>query len=250
MITSKKIADYINEFLDVDKFKDIALNGLVVQNTRGVSRIGVTVDISIESINEAVRNNCDAILVHHGFFWGSPLAITSSHYERVKMLIENDIALLAYHLPLDANMEVGNNGVMTKRLGLIDVLPFGGYKGQLIGYKGILEKPLTNSEVIHKLGFPEKDVLSLDFGKTANETVAIVSGGAAHNFYDAVEDKIDLFITGDRDHTVYHLAKEVSQNIIFAGHYNTEIFGVKALAEHIEKVFGIGWIFMDIPTGL
>jgi dinuclear metal center YbgI/SA1388 family protein len=213
-----------------------------------IGKIGYAVDACQASFDQAVRENVDFLLVHHGLFWGAPLAVTGSHYMRLATLIKHDINLYAAHLPLDAHPEIGNNIQIAKALGLEEIEAFSAYKGQTIGYKGILKEPKTLKEIANRLGY-EKTVL-LPFGKEKIQTVGIVSGGASRNVSDALSDGLDLYITGEVEHESYHVALEGGINVLGGGHYVTEIYGVRALAEHLRERFGLEAVFIANPTGL
>ena len=250
-IMRSELVAYLNEYLQIESFlaSDSSLNGLVVGGEdKKIGKIGYAVDACQASFDQAVRENVDFLLVHHGLFWGAPLAVTGSHYMRLATLIKHDINLYAAHLPLDAHPEIGNNIQIAKALGLEKIEAFSAYKGQTIGYKGILKEPKTLKEIANRLGY-EKTVL-LPFGKEKIQTVGIVSGGASRNVSDALSDGLDLYITGEVEHESYHVALEGGINVLGGGHYVTEIYGVRALAEHLRERFGLEAVFIANPTGL
>lgn len=250
-IMRSELVAYLNEYLQIESFlaSDSSFNGLVVGGEdKKIGKIGYAVDACQASFDQAVRENVDFLLVHHGLFWGAPLAVTGSHYTRLATLIKHDINLYAAHLPLDAHPEIGNNIQIAKALGLEKIEAFSAYKGQTIGYKGILKEPQTLKEIANRLGY-EKTVL-LPFGKEKIQTVGIVSGGASRNISDALSDGLDLYITGEVEHESYHVALEGGINVLGGGHYVTEIYGVRALAEHLRERFGLEAVFIANPTGL
>ena len=250
-IMRSELVAYLNEYLQIESFlaSDSSLNGLVVGGEdKKIGKIGYAVDACQASFDQAVRENVDFLLVHHGLFWGAPLAVTGSHYMRLATLIKHDINLYAAHLPLDAHPEIGNNIQIAKALGLEEIEAFSAYKGQTIGYKGILKEPKTLKEIANRLGY-EKTVL-LPFGKEKIQMVGIVSGGASRNISDALSDGLDLYITGEVEHESYHVALEGGINVLGGGHYVTEIYGVRALAEHLRERFGLEAVFIANPTGL
>ena len=250
-IMRSELVAYLNEYLQIESFlaSDSSLNGLVVGGEdKKIGKIGYAVDACQASFDQAVRENVDFLLVHHGLFWGAPLAVTGFHYMRLATLIKHDINLYAAHLPLDAHPEIGNNIQIAKALGLEEIEAFSAYKGQTIGYKGILKEPKTLKEIANRLGY-EKTVL-LPFGKEKIQMVGIVSGGASRNISDALSDGLDLYITGEVEHESYHVALEGGINVLGGGHYVTEIYGVRALAEHLRERFGLEAVFIANPTGL
>jgi dinuclear metal center YbgI/SA1388 family protein len=166
-------------------------------------------------------------------------------------LLNNNIALYAAHLPLDQNPDIGNNAVLAKKLGIKNPVPFGVYHGRKIGYKGTLEKPLTIHEAAERISFASRPALSiLPFGKKLNESCAVISGGAAMEAAQAIEEGIDLYITGESAHSIYHSALEGKLNMIAGGHYSTEVWGARALMERCAAELGIETEFIDVPTGM
>jgi dinuclear metal center YbgI/SA1388 family protein len=244
----------IRQVLDLDGFggTDVALNGLqVTNNSQTVEKAAFSVDACLESIRRAAEWGADLLFVHHGLFWGKPLAVTGGHYQRLRALIQADLALYAVHLPLDMHPELGNNVGLARRIGLQQLEPFGEYKGTKIGFKGILPEAMNLEQLVRACcGNKEQGISVLPFGPADITSVGIVSGGAADEAIQAIEEKLDLFITGDADHTIYHHCLEGQINVIFGGHYLTETSGVMALAEKLQSETELGIRFFDIPTGL
>jgi dinuclear metal center YbgI/SA1388 family protein len=206
----------------------------------------------MDSFRLAARWGADMIFVHHGLFWGRNLRVQGAHYERLKFLIENKLALYAVHLPLDMHPEVGNNAGLAATLGLGEISPFGWYKGNAIGFKGRFSCPIPREEAAKRLfgNCATQPVKLLPFGKPAIETVGIISGGAPYEVSQAIEEKLDLYITGEAAHEIYHLCQEEGINVLFAGHYQTETWGVRLIAEKTHTDTGVETRFLDIPTGL
>ncbi len=231
---------------------DVALNGLQVANSREeVRRVALAVDACQQSIRLAVDWEADLLFVHHGLYWGRPVALTGSHYRRVRALLDADLALYAVHLPLDMHPELGNNVGLARRVGLLDLQPFGEYKGVKIGFKGHLAETKSLEQVSRMCcGGEERTARVLPFGPEKINTVGIVSGGAAEEALQAIDEKLDLFITGEASHTVYHQCLESRINVIFGGHYLTETSGVMQLGEKLESETELKTRFFDIPTGL
>jgi dinuclear metal center YbgI/SA1388 family protein len=231
---------------------DTALNGLQVANSSGeVRRVAFAVDACLETIRRAASWKADLLFVHHGLFWGKPLAVTGGHYQRLRELLAADLALYAVHLPLDMHPETGNNAGLARLLGLVDAEPFGEYHGVKIGVKGRLPAPRTLEQVQELCcAAGGKPLQVLPFGPELVQRVGIVSGGAADQVLQAIEEGLELFLTGDVSHTVYHYCLEAGINVIFGGHYQTEIWGVKLLAEKLAGEEGLETCFLDVPTGL
>lgn len=244
----------LREILAIDTMRgsDPSINGLQVERRNtDVCRVACAVDACMESFRRAADWNADMLCVHHGLFWGHESPVTGSHYERIRFLIDEDIALYAAHLPLDFHPTLGNNARMASALGLVGVRPFGNYHGTTIGVQGRLEEALEVNSICDRLFGGSRETLSvLPFGPEKVETVAIVSGGAPRLLEEAISRGIDLFITGDASHTVYHQALESATNVVFGGHYLTEIWGVKALGARLADEFGLEITFIDVPTGL
>jgi len=244
----------IRRWLAIDELAtaDIALNGLQVSNLKqDVKRVAFAVDACQESIRRAAEWGADLLFVHHGLFWGRPVAVTGSHFQRLRALIQADMALYAVHLPLDMHPQLGNNAGLAKRIDLEQLEPFGEYRGVKIGFKGTLRQSTTLEQVVRACsGGNEQGITILPFGPKSIRTVGIVSGGAAEEAEQAMAERLDLFITGDASHTVYHQCLEGGINVIFGGHYLTETSGVNQMAEKLGCETDLQTRFVDIPTGL
>lgn len=230
---------------------DSSLNGVQAGNLDAdIEKIGFAVDACIDTFERALREGADLVFVHHGLFWGPAAPLTGVLGDRVRFLMTHDIALYAAHLPLDQHPEWGNNALIADALELTDIEPFGEYKREKIGYKGRLKEPLPLGGIVEKLfGSWDARVQVLPFGSESNETVAVISGGGAREVSDAIRENLDCYITGESSHSVFHECKEAGINVVFGGHYLTEIYGVKALAELIHKELGVETFFIDVPTG-
>jgi dinuclear metal center YbgI/SA1388 family protein len=245
---------WVKTYLNIDEMvrMDSSLNGLQVgQEEAEIKKVAFAVDASLESFNRAVESGADLLFVHHGLYWGRVIPVTGDFYRRMEILIKNNLALYAAHLPLDMNEEFGNNAGLSRTLGLKEVEPFGDYKGIKIGFKGILDEELTRDEIIEKLfGGWDNTIKILPFGKERIKTVAIISGDAPFELLQAINENIDLYITGESSHVLYHTALEAGINVIFGGHYATEVYGVKLLAQKVAKELSLETVFIDVPTGL
>ncbi|MFP4705195.1 MAG: Nif3-like dinuclear metal center hexameric protein, partial [Spirochaetaceae bacterium] len=245
---------YFRSLLAIDAMreKDVSVNGLQVgRRTEQVERVAFAVDACMETFLRASEWEADMLCVHHGLFWGHEATITGRHYERIRHLIEADLALYAIHLPLDFHPTLGNNAQMAKALELQGVEPFGSYHGTKIGVLGHLPEPLDVGSVCDRLfGDPAEALSVLPFGVEEVRTVALVSGGAPKLVAEAIGRGVDLFITGDASHTVYHDALEAGINVVSGGHYRTETWGVQALADRLAEDTGMLTTFIDVPTGL
>lgn len=235
----------LDKLLNKDKFADDSINGIQVEGKRKVKKVATGVSASAALFNEALKWGADAIIVHHGILWcGMDIKIHSSLKERLKILLQNEISLLAYHLPLDAHPEIGNNAQIGKKLGLKKGIPFGEYKGNLIGFSFTCnfsaEKLL--GKIRELFGEP---INHIPCSKRRIRKIAIVSGGAQKEFFQVAGKDIDLFLTGEISEFVVELAKEIDCHFVSAGHYRTEKFGIMALTEKLNN-WGLVAKFFDI----
>jgi dinuclear metal center YbgI/SA1388 family protein len=252
--TTGKLDEFFRGLLDIDGLKeaDSSLNGLQVDNGGSeIKKIAFAVDAGLEVFKQAAAAGAGMLFVHHGLFWGTAERLQGSHRERIKFLLDNNIALYAVHLPLDQHPRLGNNAVLAELLGIEDPEPFGLYHGQKIGCKGNLKKSLTVDEAVKKISFMNRPPLGVfPFGKSESRSCAVISGGAAQEAFQALEEKVDLYVTGESSHTVYHHALEGRMNIIAGGHYSTEVWGVRRMMEECVKQLEADTVFIDVPTGL
>ncbi len=250
----EQLTAYLSERLELDKFValDSSLNGLQVGRPgKEVKRLAVAVDASLETFKRAAELECDALFAHHGLFWGKPLAITELHYERIATLLNNDIALIAAHLPLDVHAELGNNATMARLLELEEVEPFGYYHGIPIGFQGRFNQPKSPREIAQTLGLSSTTGLHImEFGPPKISTLGIVSGGAPNSLMEAIDLDLDAFLTGETSHTMYSYCKEAGKTMISGGHYATEVFGVKEVAKELSAKFSLETTFIEFPTAL
>jgi len=253
-LTTVKLDEFFKSVLDIDGFaaNDNSLNGIQVDNDGSpVKKIAFGVDAAMETFEQAAAAGAGMLFVHHGLFWGKPLRITGNLRQRIKFLLDHNICLYAVHLPLDQHPMFGNNAVLAQCLGLENIEPFGVYAGRKIGYKGTFPQPVSIDEAVKKISFKNRPPAGVfPFGKKEITSAAVVSGGGASNLRDAIEEGIDLFITGESYHGVYHDCLESKLNMIAGGHYSTEVWGVQAVMRHCISELGIDAEFIDIPTGL
>lgn len=245
------LVSYLDSYLKTNDIKDSSLNGLILENSGEVSKIGFAVDFNLSAIELGVKEKVDMIIFHHGPYWGNPLPIKGPLYKRLKTLMENDIAVYVSHLPLDIHPEVGNNAVAMTLLGFRDTEDFGEYHGIKLGKKFQLETPISFKELLsllsEKIGNP---ILYWEFGNEIIKSGAFASGDAVSLLPEAIEDKLDVLIVGEPRHYSYSLAKDSGINVVFMGHYQSETLGLKALADHLYSFFNIDTIFLPEPTGL
>ena len=246
-----EIVRYTGEFLSIADCADWpnALNGLQVDNSGKVTKIGAAVDASTRTFRAAAASGVDFLLVHHGLFWPGVQTITGPFRRQLSLLLERDMALYSAHLPLDVHPLVGNNAQLATSLGLENPEPFLELKGQLAGVKcrsAIMREELAR-RLQQSLG---GSVNVIAAGPTVTETIGVVTGGAGSEIYAAAREGVDTFITGEAPHWAAVAAEELGVNLFLGGHYATETFGVKALAAHLAERFGLPWEFIAAPTGL
>jgi len=244
-----EVVEYLNAYLKIADIEDRSNNGLQIQGADEIQTIGLAVDACLEAYQKAVSQKCQMLIVHHGLIWGGLTSITGAIYSQVKFAVLSDLNVYAAHLPLDAHDVCGNNIVLAKMLGLVDIKPFGLYKKNLIGFEGTLPKPLNAEQIGKTIQSNIGGKFSmLPFGKPENSRIAVVSGGGTDALDEAIDKGIDCFITGEGKHDNHHKALESRINVVYCGHYDTETVGVKALGGVLKKRFNVKPVFVDVPT--
>ena len=251
MPSLSEIVSYTDRFLRIREVGDWdnALNGLQIENSGRVTRIGAAVDVSTPVLTEAQKRDVDFLIVHHGLFWPGLQPIRGPLRRQLRIAFVNDIALYSAHLPLDIHPKIGNNAQLVGALGLKSPRPFLEEKGQPVGLK--VRASLPRNQIVRKLQKAlSGPVKVFDFGPKQTRVIGIVTGAAGSEIYRVADEKIDTFITGEAPHWAAVAAEELGVNLLLGGHYATEVFGVKALAAHLSKRFRVPWEFIDYPTGL
>ncbi len=253
MTTLPKLAQHIDKLLDVTQFEDYCVNGIQVEGRIEIRKVVTGVSISERLIHQAVKRKADAVIVHHGIFWKNsphPMKLTGFLGKRVKLLHQNDISLLGYHLPLDAHPEIGNNALIADSLGLQDItfVPIEGMT-QPIAAVGDLPKPMTmndfNAMANRNLNC---DGMGLELNSAEISRVFVLSGGGSGYFQDAEAVSADIVVTGELNEHVVRAAEECGLSLYAAGHYNSEKFGIQALGELLKKQFDLEVEFIDVPN--
>ena len=256
-MTSAALDNYFKKLLNIEEFAglDPSMNGIQVDNDgEEIGKIAFAVDAGLETMRRAA--GAGMLFVHHGLFWGkagSPLArrITGNHRRRLKFLLDHNICLYAVHLPLDQHPVLGNNAALAALLGLEKTEPFGLYHGRSIGYKGVFPEAVSIEDAVKRIGFMGRPPLGVyPFGVREIRSCGVVSGGAADSVRQAMEEGLDLFVTGETSHEVYHDCLEGNINMIAGGHYSTEVWGPRRMMEHCAAELQLDVEFIDIPTGL
>ena len=245
------IVQHCDRLLKTEQFTDWpgAVNGLQVENDGTITKLAAAVDASTATVRQAIDAGADLMIVHHGLFWGPSHPWIGKRYELMKLLLQNNLAVYSSHLPLDAHPKLGNNALLARAIGLRELKPFFIEKGQAIGLQGKLD--VTRRDLTRRLAQAlSNEPLTIPGGPEKCRKIGIVTGGAGDELKKAHDEGVDTFITGEGRHWTYALAEELGINVFYGGHYATETFGVKALAEDLSRKFDVPWEFIDHPTGL
>lgn len=240
------VVAHLNALLRVGEVKDYpnAVNGLQVESSGRVTRVAVAVDASESVLKQAVAVGADLLIVHHGLFWSGLAPVTGPAYRKLHLAMNNDLAIYSVHLPLDVHPRLGNNVLLARALGLRKTAGFLDIGVQATGnwaLEVLIEKleRAVSAPVHFAPGGPERV-----------RRLGIITGGAGGEIARAAAAGVDTFVTGEGAHWTFPMAEELGVNLIYAGHYATETFGVKALGGELLRKFGLPWEFLDHPTGL
>lgn len=250
MVHRDRLVSYLSDYLKVSEIKDPSDNGLQVEGAEEVSKVTFAVDACMEAFQKTLAAKAQMLVAHHGLFWGEPRMLRGVHRQRVAFLLRHHISLYAVHLPLDVHPVVGHNVQLAQLLGLKVTKTFGDYNGVLIGVLAESNQKMTLDRIVQTL--EEKlgtRMTVLNYGPQQIKRVGIISGGAASMAEQAAREGVDLFLTGEPSHSAFHQVAERGLNVVYGGHYATETLGLKALAKHLEKKFGLATEFLSIPTG-
>jgi dinuclear metal center YbgI/SA1388 family protein len=256
--SAAEIVAELDRILEPQRFDDYGPNGLQVPGANEVTTLATGVSANVELFELATAEQAQLLLVHHGLFWGSgPGPIDATLKRRLELLFDADIGLAAYHLPLDAHAEYGNNALLARALGATNLQPFALHHGEPIGFLATLRDAAgadPNDGIPADALFTRvreataRDPLVFDAGPPRIRTIAIVSGAGSDYLADAAAAGADALLTGEPAERVMASAREAGLHFIAAGHYATETFGVKALGEHVAERFGIRHVFLDVPN--
>lgn len=243
----EELVNYLDGLLMPGKFRDYCPNGLQVEGRSEIGRIVAGVTASQALLDAAVDHQADAILVHHGYFWkGEDGRVTGIRRKRLATLLANDINLLAYHLPLDAHPELGNNAQLASRLGWI---PDGRFGEQDIAWLGTLAEPCDLTALAAKVALVlGREPMVVGDGGRPIRRIAWCSGGAQGYFEQAIALGVDAFLSGEISEQTVHLARESGVAYLAAGHHATERYGVQALAGHLAQRFALSCSFIDLDN--
>ena len=248
-MTRTELTQYLADFLHVSAFKDYAPNGLQIEGKDEIRTIVTGVTACQALIDEAIRLNADAILVHHGFFWNNePEVITGMKQRRIKALLKHDINLFGYHLPLDAHPMLGNNATLGRQLGIVDAEAIEEVAQGLL-WRGKLDLAVSASEFSHTLEEAlGRTPLHIGDGDAKIQHLAWCTGGAQDYIDVAASLGVDAFISGEVSERTFHSAVEQGIHYFAAGHHATERFGIQALGRHLAREFDLVHHFVDITN--
>jgi dinuclear metal center YbgI/SA1388 family protein len=245
MAATAEIIAYLDELLDPAAFDDLGPNGLQVPGRTEVRRVVTGVTAQRALAERAAEEDADLVLVHHGLFWSfNPVGLTPLLAGRLRPLFKHDIALAAYHLPLDAHPEHGNNALLAHALGATSHEPFTD-----VGRGATFAEPVPAGDLFARVAdVCGREPLVFDDGPAYVRRLAVISGGAAGRLPQAIAEGYDAFLTGEPKENVMADAREAGIHFIGAGHYATETFGVRRLGELLAARFGVEHIWVDLPN--
>jgi dinuclear metal center YbgI/SA1388 family protein len=255
--TLDQIATHLDTLLRTRQVPDYpgALNGVQVEHDGPVRRCAVAVDASLLTIRGAIDAGANLLLVHHGLFWSGAQALTGRFYQRARLLLEHDVAVYSSHLPLDLHPSLGNNVLLARALGLEPSAGFATFQTVSVGMMGISD--LETAAVIEKADAIARResgsvvaVGDTPGRRTRRWAICTGAGASSDTMREAAVAGVDTLIVGEGPHHTAVEAQELGIAVIYAGHYATEVFGVRALGEELRRTFGLPWSFISAPTGL
>jgi dinuclear metal center YbgI/SA1388 family protein len=238
---------YLDQYLDVAKFRDYCPNGLQVEGSERVERIVTGVTASADLLSAAIDAHADAVIVHHGYFWrGEDPRIVGTRTRRIRLILEHDLNLYAFHLPLDAHPEVGNNVSLARVLGF-EIEARAGEQDLI--FHGRPDVPLTLAALAQRVEQRlERKPLVIGDPARRLTRIAWCTGAAQGHIEEAARIGVDAYVTGEVSEQTVHFARESGVAFVCAGHHATERYGVQALGAHLAGRFGIDHRFIDIPN--
>ncbi len=251
MANLDEIIEFLEKELNTSEIPDYgaAHNGLQLQNQGEVTKIAAAVDASLPVIEKAIAAGVDLLIVHHGLFWQGVQSMTGPFYQKIKLAMDHGLAIYSSHIPLDVHPEWGNAVLLAEGLGFKETTPFFPWKGISLGRQVTSE--LTLGELREKLScLLGGEVFSQGDGGAKAGRIGIITGGAGSEIGAIANQGIRTFITGEGPHWTSPLAEELGVNLLYGGHYATETFGVRRVAEEIVIKFSVSSVFLDHPTGL
>tara|TARA_Y200000002_G_scaffold363676_1_gene351961 strand:+ start:157 stop:912 length:756 start_codon:yes stop_codon:yes gene_type:complete len=246
MVKTEDIVNFCNQRTNLGEIEDFpgSHNGLQVGNSGEIKKIGASVDAGLIPFTKAIDLQIDFLITHHGLFWNPPIPITGSAYKKIKLCLDNNLAVYGSHLPLDCHPEIGNNSILAKKLGLEPFAKFLPFKGTDIGL--ITKNNQKRSQIREKLKtlFP-KGFSTMEFGSDQPEKIAILTGSGQSGVDHIIDNGADTLITGELKQHHFNIAQELKLNLFACGHYATETFGVNALAQEAANKFDLSYEFVS-----
>ena len=253
----ERIASHLDTLLRVHEVPDYpgAMNGIQVEHRGPVTRCAVAVDASLDTIQQAADAGANLLIVHHGLFWGGAQPLRGRTYRRYKALLDRDIAVYSAHLPLDLHPTLGNNHLLARELGLSPSAGFARFQSIEVGVMGnadVATSELASSleRISHAFGGRLNAVGVQPGRRTRKWAICTGAGASSDSLREAAAAGVDTLVTGEGPHHTGIEGPEMGIAILYAGHYATETFGVRALGAELEREFGLPWSFLDAPTGL
>jgi len=251
------IAQHLDSVLRTAEIPDYpgAMNGVQVEHNGPVMRCAVAVDASLRTIDGAIENGANLLIVHHGLFWGGSQPLRGRIFERIRRLLANDVAVYASHLPLDVHPTLGNNALFARELGLTPSGGFARFQNISVGVMGECEMPTAllverAQSLARREGGQLTTVGVTEQRITRRWAICTGAGASSDTLREAADAGVDTLIVGEGPHHTGVDAPELGIAVLYAGHYATETFGVRALGQEVERTFGIPWNFVAAPTGL
>jgi dinuclear metal center YbgI/SA1388 family protein len=246
-----KILAHLESLLEPTAYDDYGPNGLQVPGRESIETIVTGVSANAELFERARDQQADLVLVHHGLFWaGPPRPLDRAAKRRLQLLFDADMALAAYHLPLDGHLRHGNNALLAAAIGCETWDPFGAHERATIGVAGRLPGDGIGPEdlIARVRDATDREPLAFTAGPDRVRTVGIVSGAGADYLEEAIAAGLDAFVTGEPIERVMGRAREAGVHFLGAGHYATETFGVRRLGDLLATEFGVRHVFVDVPN--
>jgi dinuclear metal center YbgI/SA1388 family protein len=245
-----EIVGFCDELLEIDGWEDFGPNGMQVPGTENVELVVTGVDANLALFQEAEAAGADLVMTHHGTLWDSGTrALNEPLAARLKVLLGAGITMCAYHLPLDAHPEIGNNALICDRLAIGNREPFGSFKGNPIGFCGELAEAVSAEQLIANVEeMTGRDAMYFPGGPAEVSRIGVVSGGGGDTLDEAGSRGLHALITGEPEEPSPADAREHGIHFIAGGHYATETFGITALGDRVAERFGVEHRFIDVPN--
>jgi dinuclear metal center YbgI/SA1388 family protein len=250
MAARDEIIAFLDELLDSPAFEDYGPNGLQVVGAAEVSTVVTGVSAHLELFERAAEDGAQMVLCHHGILWNkAPLVVDAQRRARLEALFAADMSLAAYHLPLDAHPEVGNNALILDALGFDQVAPFGEAGGRPVGFTGRVAEPLPRAELVDRCRRTfEREPVAFEYGPDPVRTIGVISGGGAGALAEAADLGLDAFVTGEPSEPGMADARERGITFVAGGHWATETFGVRRLGDLLADRFDVRHRFVSVPN--